>query len=466
MRYWKWITALVLIGGAGVAYSAWGRNETNHDVTTVHIDSGRIVMTIETLGTVEPLSVVTVGCETTGKIIEMAVDHDDPVKKDQIICKIDPELADADHQRSVAELMRTQSLVADAQVVLEEQKANLPVLTAQAKAQWDQAKAALEQVQFNWERIDNLYKEGNAPKLEWTVAKSNYEQAVANERITQSRYQQSLNNERFLVQRAEQAVEQAKAAAELARAQFNTTEARVERCIIRSPIDGIVLKRFEDVGQTVIAALAPPLFLIAPSLDRLRVNAKVSETDIVHVDEGQQARFRVEGKQTAEFEGVILHKRNHPEIVQGVTTYTVSMEVHNDDRRTLLPGMSVNVIIECENRENAPRVPNAALRFKPPLSAVEIRTMIDAATHPPEPRTPDGERMNYCTREHAWKYDSAANKWTAVPLWVGITDNLFTEVLLGAAVGEAFVTKFTPKSSGGFDFKEALKLSQTENRRL
>ncbi|HWL92061.1 MAG TPA: efflux RND transporter periplasmic adaptor subunit [Phycisphaerae bacterium] len=467
MRYWKPIVVLLVIAAAAGAYVVYSNRESTFDIATATVDAGPVTMTIETLGNIEPLSNVIVGCEVTGRIIQMPVGHDDPVKKDQIICRIDPELADADHQKSLAEKERTRSLVNDATVALEEQKANLPILTEQAKQQWEVAKSSLELMKFNWERTDKLYTEGNAPELEWTNAKSNHAQAVANERITEAQFRQAQNNEKFVPQRLEQALEQAKAAADLAAAQFKTTEARVERCTIRSPIDGIVLKRFEDVGNTVIAALAtPPLFLIAPSLDRLRVNAKVSETDIVHVDEGQRSYFKVEGKQTADFEGEILHKRNHPEIVQGVTTYTVSMQVSNDERRTLLPGMSINVVIECEKRDNVLRIPNAALRFKPPLSALEVRTILEAVKHPPEPRTADGKRMNYCTQEYAWEFDRLTRAWNVAPLWVGITDNVYTEVLAGAEKDDKFVTRFEEKTSGGFSFKDALRQANPADRSI
>ncbi len=467
MKAWKFVIFLLIAGAAVAGYQVWGRGEAVVDLETVRLDRGPITFSVETLGTIEPLSTVTVGCETTGKIIEMAVDHDDPVTKDQVICRIDPEIAEAAHAQSMAELARTRALVADAEVAIEEQTMNLPVLTAQAKAQWDESVAALEQADFNLKRVEGLAKTGNVAESELVNVRTAYDRAKATANLAEARFQQAKYNEKYVVERAKQALEQAKAAAALAQAQFNSTQAQVERCIITSPIDGIVLKRFEDVGQTVIAALTtPPMFLLAPSLDRMRVNAKVSETDIVHIDEGQHARFKVEGKQTSEFAGKILHKRNQPEIVQGVTTYTVNMEVANDERKTLLPGMSVNVVIDCENRENAVRIENAALRFKPPISIQEQRRILDAAEHPPEPKGKDGQRLNYCTKEYAWTYDRGSQQWSVSPLWVGITDNIHTEVLAGASEGDEFVTKFAVKGGGGFDFKEALRLAQPGQRSI
>lgn len=467
MRTWKTGVLIVVPLGLLGGWALLGQDESSHEITMAVVDSGGLTMMVETLGTVEPLSTVMVGCETTGRIIENLVDDDEPVHKDQIICRIDPELANADHEMSVAELNRTKSLVADARVVLLEQKANLPVITTQALGRLHEAEASLSQAEFNWKRMDTLYQEKNATEVEWIAMRSQYQAAKAAVEVAQATYEQAKNNEDFLVRRAEQAVEQAIAAEKLAQAQFGTTRTRVERCIIRSPMDGIVLKRYMDAGTTVIAALqTPTLFLIAPSLDRMRVKAKVSESDIVHIDIGQNARFTVEGRQRTRFEGKILHKRNQPEVVQGVTTYTVILEVDNDARRTLLPGMTVNVEIDCVHRADAVRMPNAALRFKPPLTLEQRREILAGLTWPPEPLAADGGKADYCERAAAWRFDEASQTWQGTPLWVGITDNIFTEVLEGAKPGDTFVKKFIDTSASGFSFQEAVKLASPDNRSL
>lgn len=468
MRAWKPLAVIAILLGLAGAWTLAGNGSASYEITRATVDSGPITMTVETLGTVEPLSTVMVGCETTGKIVEILADDDEPVRKDQIICRIDPELANADHEKSEAELNRTRSLVADAKVVLAEQQANLPQISAEALGHLHEAEARLAQAEFNWKRMDALYQEKKvATEVEWIGARTQYLAAKAAVEVARATYEHARNNQEYLVERARQALEQAMAAERLARAQFDTTKTRVERCVIRSPMDGIVLKRYMDVGTTVIAALqTPTLFLIAPSLDRMRVNAKVSESDIVHIEVGQKARFTVEGRQRTRFEGTILHKRNQPEIVQGVTTYTVILEVDNDARRTLLPGMTVNVEIDCVHRPAASRIANAALRFKPPLTLEERRTIVDTLAWPAEPRQADGGKADYCDQAVAWRFDEAAKHWEAVPLWVGITDNVFTEILAGAAPGDAFVRKFIDTSSSGFSFKEAIKLASPDNRSL
>lgn len=467
MRLWLIVSAVVLLGGGTALFSALRDSRPDYDLSLAEADRGSVVMTVETLGTVDPLTTVTVGCETTGKIVEISVDHDDPVKKDQIICRIDPELVEAENSKATAELARTKSAVVDAEIQLREQEANLPVATQRALGQLQEAKAALLAEEHNWSRLDKLYKEQNATETEWTLSKANYERALAAVQIAQAAYDQAKLNEEFLPQRAREMVDQAKAAARLAEAQHRQTQAQLERCIIRSPIDGIVLRRYLDVGTTVIAQLqSPSLFDIAPGLDRMKVLAKVSESDIVHIEVGQPAKFTVEGKQRVEFSGKILHKRNQPEILQGVTTYTVILEVDNDERRTLLPGMSVNVEIECVRREDAVRITNKALRFKPPLSLDDRQALLDHAVWPAEPTGPDGRPANYCKKSHLWRFDPDRFKWELVPVWIGITDNVLTEILAGAKPQDRFVREFTIKSGGTFNLKEAIRLSQPGNRTL
>lgn len=467
MKTWLIVATVGVLGGGTALFTVLRGNGGDVHCFNTTVETGPIVMSVETLGTIEPLTTVTVGCESTGKIVEISVDFDDPVSKDQIICRVDPELAEAQHAQSKAELMRAKSSLVDAEIFERQQNADLPNATMQAEGKLKEAQAALLAESASWKRMEKLQGTDDATPLEVTVTQSNFERAQAAVQIAQALYDQAKNNEKFLPERAKEAVDQAKAALQLAEARFEATQAQLDKCIIRSPIDGIVLQRYLDVGTTVNAAFqTPPLFLLAPSLTRMKVNAKVSESDIVHIDVGQKADFTVEGKQRVHFAGRILHKRNQPEIVQGVTTYTVILEVANDDRKTLLPGMSVNVGIECVNRPDATRIANKALRFKPPLPIEQRQAMIDALQWPEEPKGADGGPALYCKQAHLWKYDEAAGKWQAVPVWIGVTDNVNTEILLGAKPGDQFVREFADSSTAGFSLKEAIKLASPDNRTL
>lgn len=468
MRTWFVAVGVLVVGGGIVAWAAFRNDQPDYEIISAVTQSGPIRMTIETSGTVEPLSTVQVGCEVTGKIKELAVDDDQSVSEGQVIALIDPELAEAEHRQSRADHVKAQLALVSAELALEEQEAKLPILTTQALANREDAEAALKDAEFQWNRVQQFYKQGDASEAEKVVREAVYLRAKAAVMAARAAHDLAVKNEDFLSRHAQQAVEQARATLELAEARQTFTQTRVERCTINSPIDGIVLKRYLDVGTTVVATFQPPLlYLLAPSLDRMRVSAKVSESDIAHIDIGQPASFVVEARQPVRFSGRILAKHNQPDIVQNVVTYTVVFEVDNDARRTLIPGLTVNVEIECVAKEAVPYVENAVLRFKPPLQTEERRALLDAATWPDRPVTDaEGNSPPYCSKAHAWQYDETARRWTAVPLWVGITDNLNTEILAGAKPGTSFVKKFIDKTESGFGFKDALRLASPSNRTL
>lgn len=467
MKLLKIAIVILVIAGAVVGYNALNSGPAQHEIDYSEVVTGPLTFAVETLGTLEPLSEVVVSCEATGKIVEILKDFDDPVEKNEIICRIDPELVDAQHAQSVANLLKAESAVTDAKIARDEQLSLLPVLTERAAQELESAKSALELAQYNYDRILKLKQSNNAGDLEYVNAKISLDQAKAAVAIGVTAHTQAKNNQQYLPPRLEQAIEQAKAAKALAQAQFDTTMAQVEKCVIRSPIDGIVLTRYLDVGTTVNPTLQPPpLFLIAPSLGRMKVSARVSESDIAHIEVGQKATFTVEGKQRSNFEGTILQKRNQPEIIQGVTTYTVILEVQNDARRTLLPGMSVNVVIECVHHDKTDKVANKALRFRPPLELEARSKLLDGMKYPVEPMNPDGTRIDYCQKSSAWTYDESNNTWTPVPLWTGVTDNFETQILAGAKAGDKFVNKFIVKESGGLGFKDAIRMASPTNRTM
>ncbi|MFH1419845.1 MAG: efflux RND transporter periplasmic adaptor subunit [Planctomycetota bacterium] len=466
----KWIIAAVVVILVGIVLSQTVCNDDAGDweIIPATVENGPITMTIETSGTVEPLSTVQVGCEVTGKIVELLVGPDEPVKKDQIICRIDPELAEAENQQSLAEDAKAKSVLEDSKLARNEQIANLPVLTQQALAGKQEAEAALVDAEYTWNRVDKLRESGDAAETEWVAMKARYLRAKAALEAADAAHKLAVNNEKILPGRADQAVAQAAAVLQLAEARLNFTKTRVDRCTIRSPIDGIVLKQYFDVGTTVNATFqTPPLYLLAPSLSRMKVSAKVSESDISHIEVGQTTRFEVVARQPIMFQDEIKHKYNQPEILQNVVTYTVDFEVANDEHHTLIPGLSVNVEIICVDKPEVPQLANAALRFKPPLTLEDRRALIDAAVWPPKPATDvNGDEAIYCAKAHAWRFDEETSAWTVAPLWVGVTDNISTEILAGAKPGDVFVKKAIDKSESGFSLKETMKLARPENRVL
>ncbi|HKQ50271.1 MAG TPA: efflux RND transporter periplasmic adaptor subunit [Phycisphaerae bacterium] len=468
MRTWLIVAAVVVVIGGSALFISTTGGGGDFEISVATVETGPLTMTIETSGTVEPLSTVEVGCEVTGKIIELPVDNDQPVKKGQVICRIDPQLSQAENDQANADFERAKGALADAKIARNEQIANLPVMTRQALSEKEAAEAALVSAEFNNNRVENLAKSGDAPEAELVAAKSTYLRAKSAVTASTAAYDRARNNEKLLVQRAEQVVAQAEATLNQAKARLDFTTTRVERCTIVSPIDGIVLRRYLDEGQTVTAAFQTPLlFLLAPSLDRMKVSAKISESDISHIEIGQPARFTIEAKRPVKFEGKILHKRNQPDVIQNVVTYTVLFEVDNDAKRTLVPGLSVNVEIECVAKKNVPQIANAALRFKPPLSLEERQDLLGDVEWPPQPTTDaEGNPADYCSKASVWGFDTKSKTWRFVPIWVGITDNVSTEILSGPKPGESFVKRFIDNSSSSFGLKEAIKMARPDNRTL
>lgn len=467
MKFLKIAIVLLLIVGGAVGYQMMTTGKAEYEIEKSEVVTGPLTFAVETLGTLEPLSEVTVSCEATGKIVEILKDFDDPVSKNEVICKIDPELVNAQHAQSKAELARAKSAVHNAEIDRDKQLKLLPVYVTRTEQEVNSAQAALDLARYNFERIAKLKASNNANELEYVNAEASLDQAKAALETAKTAHEEAVFNEQFVPKQLDEALAQANAAKALAEAMFDTTRAQVEKCVIKSPIDGIVLTRYLDVGTTVNPTLQPPpLFLIAPSLDRMKVSARVSESDIAHIEVGQKASFTVEGKQRTTFEGTILEKRSQPEIIQGVTTYTVILQVNNDKRRTLLPGMSVNVVIECVHHDNTAKIANKALRFRPPLELEARRKLLDAMNYPEEPKKPDGSLIDYCQKSSAWKFNEESRSWTPIPLWIGVTDNFETQILAGAKPGDQFIDQFIEKNTGGFSFKDAIRMASPTNRSM
>jgi len=237
-------------------------------------------------------------------------------------------------------------------------------------------------------------------------------------------------------------VKSAAAQVEQARASLTQAEVNVEKTRIFAPIDGIVVSRAVDVGQTVAASMqAPTLLSIAADLTRMRVNAGVDESDVGRIEAGQQVRFRVDAFPSEEFEGKVSQVRLQPIVLQNVVTYGVIIDVLNGERK-LRPGMTANVTIEVVRRDNVLRVPNGALRFRPsaaalsalsePAAAAGSGDAVQAAQAPAAPwAAPAGSKV--------WVMEDGRLK--AVAVNTGATDGVNTELVSGLDEGHEVVTE-------------------------
>ncbi len=282
---------------------------------TSAVDRGRVVARVTATGTLSALVTVQVGSQVSGRIQQLLVDYNSPVKKGELIAKIDPQLFQAS---------------------LEQSRANF----AAAEGNLLKAKVQAEQAEIDFKRQANLAERKLIAPADYDTAKSNLAAAKAQVAVNQGNLQQ------------------AKAALNQARVNLAYTN-------IVSPTDGVVISRSVDVGQTVAASLqAPTLFVIAEDLRKMQVDTSVAEADVGKLSAGMEATFVVDAFPGERFKGKVRQIRNAAQTVQNVVTYDAVIDVNNAELK-LRPGMTANVTFVFANRDNVLRVPNSALRFRP-----------------------------------------------------------------------------------------------------
>jgi HlyD family secretion protein len=261
------------------------------------------------------VTTVQVGTQVSGTVKELYADFNSIVRKGQVIARLDPSL------------FETQ---------IEQQQANV----ARAQAEVERLRVALEDARVKLTRARDLSDRSLIPKTELEAAEVNVRSGEAQLRSAQAGLTQ-------------------------ARANLNQTRVNLDYTIIHSPIDGIVISRNVDVGQTVAASMqAPTLYLLAADLTKMKVNANIDEADVGRIRPGQGVRFRVDAFPTDDFFGKVSQIRLQPAVVQNVVTYATVIDVPNPELK-LKPGMTANVTIEIARRSNVTRVPTMALRFRP-----------------------------------------------------------------------------------------------------
>jgi HlyD family secretion protein len=324
------IAALLVVAVAvGAAASHLRRGGSPAPVSTMPVTQGDIAQVVSADGTLEAITTVQVGSQVSGNIAWLGADFNSIVQKGQVIARIDP---------SVFQAMVDQ---ADGDLA----KATAQVQESEADVQNDQV--AMRDAQEKLTRARALVSQGLSPQSDLDDATVALEVAQA-----------QLESAQAAVQSAQAAVVQSQAA-------LDQNRVNLEHCIIASPIDGIVIQRSVDVGQTVAASLqSPTLFVIAADLTHLQVNASIDEADIGLVRPNQAVTFTVDAYPGDTFTGTISQVRLQPSIVQNVTTYSTMVSAENADLR-LKPGMTANIKVHIASRTNVLRVPNAALRFRP-----------------------------------------------------------------------------------------------------
>src|ERR1700675_1183968 len=331
---WLILVCVVVVAGLLVAWVLNRSTPAQH--FTAKVERGAINDVVEATGTINAVITVQVGSQVSGTIAKLNVDFNSRVHKGDIVALIDPALFKGALLQAVADL--------------ENAKANV----IGAKASLEKAKASLVQTKADYARAVALNKGGGLSQQQLDLAKANYDSANA-----------SVNGAAANVTQAEAQVSQKDAAVTVAQTNLDYT-------VIRSPIDGTVVARNVDVGQTVAASLqAPTIFTIAQDLTKMWVYAKTDESDVDNIKVGKQVTFKVDALPKQTFQGVVSQIRMNPTTVQSVVTYDTIIEFANPELK-LFPGMTAYVTIPVATAQNVLKLPNTALRYKPPMAAEEV----------------------------------------------------------------------------------------------
>jgi len=407
------LVALVAAGG----FWFYGRGASAAEYMTARVERGNLRNTVTATGTLQAVTTVQVGSQASGTISALYADFNSTVKKGQLLAQLDPSVSQAQVQQAQANLAQAEAQLQQARAAVAQSHAGVAqsragitdarakaaaagsttqnqqagVVAAEAnvnvlKAQLDDAASFLRQEQSLLQSGVIAQREYETAQTSYKTAEARYNQAVAQLKMAQLSAQSSANagqtqaaaaveqaqaqaqQSQGQVVGAQAQVQNAAAAVEQARAALRLAEINLQHTTITSPIDGVVVSRDVNVGQTVAASLsAPTLFTIAQDLTRMQVIANIDQADIGLVEQAKAVNFTVDAFPGEEFKGTIQQMRLNPQNVQNVVTYNVVIDVANPEQK-LKPGMTANLTVTIDERNDVLKVPNSALRFVPQTS--------------------------------------------------------------------------------------------------
>ena len=343
-------------------------------VTTELVTRGDIVQGVPASGTLEAVTTVQVGTQVSGTVTELLADFNDIVRKGQVLARLDASSLEAQSAQTDAGLVR-------------------------ANADADRLRVSVEDARLKLARATTLSERGLTAAVDLQAATYDVRTSEAQLRSGDAQVTQ-------------------------ARASVHQSRVNLDHTVITSPIDGVVIARNVDAGQTVAASMsAPTLFVLAADLTQMRVNAKLDESDIGQIAPGMTVTFQVDAYPNDTYTGRVAQVRLQGEIVSNVVTYLTVIDVANPDL-TLKPGMTANVTVQVARRVQALRVPNLALRVRPTAEQLAALGATAGATTnvPGTAKGPKGASV--------WR--AIGSRFERVPVQVGITDGSFTEILGGA----------------------------------
>ena len=373
MKKYIIIGSIVVIVLGVVLFFVFTNSNGIQKFVTDKITRGDIKSTVSSTGTVNAVTTVQVGTQVSGTIQKLFVDYNSPVKKGQMLAQIDPSILEAQ--------------VGQAQANLSSSKANL-----------EKSQVMLRDTKTTLERNKTLYAKNFIAKSDLDTSETNYLSAIAQIKVAEAQVQQ-------------------------AQAALDSSSINLKYTKILSPVNGTVISRNIDIGQTVAASFqTPTLFTIAQDLTKMQIDTSVDEADIGKVKASQKATFTVDAYPELPFKGKVSVVRNAPITVSNVVTYNAVIIVDNTDLK-LKPGMTANVSIETESKQGVLIVPNTALRFKPATSSA----------------TPDQKRTKGPKGPGVWILEN--DKPKNVKITTGISDGNYTEVTSGELTeGQLIIT--------------------------
>lgn len=370
------ILAVLVLGGAAGFYW-WSDGQGKTSFRTAPVERGDIQSTISATGTLNAVITVQVGTQVSGTIKELMVDYNSRVKKGMLIARIDPATFEAKVNQAKADLESARASVLNQRAAVVKAEADV----ATARANVVKADVAVKDAQIKTNARVRLFQNGGISQEELDTAKATQDSAQAQLEAAQASLRSSqaaLDVARAMLAAAEATVQQKQAALAQAQVDLDNSE-------IRAPVDGVVVARNVDVGQTVAASLqAPTLFLIAQDLTKMQVDTNVDEADVGRVALDQEATFTVDSFPGQTFRGRVVQIRQAAQVLQNVVTYDCVVAVGNPELK-LMPGMTANVKVLVARRENTLLVPNAAFR-------VRLDGAAPAGSSGPQGGSPAGQR--------------------------------------------------------------------------
>jgi HlyD family secretion protein len=391
----KWTIIGVLLAAIGLLTAFKYESKSTPQYFTEKVQKGDIQNVVQATGTINAVTTVQVGSQVSGTIQTLSADFNSHVKKDQVIAQIDPSLFQG-------ALLQAKADLADAQANLIAAKANL-----------DKAQATAAQAKLDFNRYTTLAQEGVVPTQQLDTARATSQSADA------------------AVGAAKAQVTQAAAQAQQKSAAVTVAQTNLDHSTIRSPIDGTVIARSVDVGQTVAASLqAPTLFTIAQDLTKMQVYVSTDESDVGTIQADQEVSFKVDAFPKDTFRGKVSAVRLNATTVQNVVTYTTIVDFDNPEMK-LFPGMTAYVTVPVATATDVVKVPNGALRFTPDLTAQQIGDLYQKAGIAPTGARKGGKGTQSSGQQAStavvWKLN-ADKSVEPVQIKLGITDHTTTEV--------------------------------------